>query len=108
MHQTGPTILLSVTHMLYVNEICHGVSRCAKDGSCSSSGLTESQWTVLMGYLTNVDTIKHITDDNFSFRNSLQHTGALCVQHSPPAAALSTNIQHLSENVIFVFPCFAR
>jgi len=27
---------------------CHGVGRCVKDGSCSSS----SQWTVLMGYLT--------------------------------------------------------
>jgi len=28
MHQTGPGILLSVTHMLYVNQICHGVGRC--------------------------------------------------------------------------------
>jgi len=30
---------------------------------------SESQWTVLMGYRTistNVDAIKHITDDNFS------------------------------------------
>jgi len=36
MHQTGPRLLLSVTHMLYVNQVCHGVGRCVKDGSCSS------------------------------------------------------------------------
>ena len=35
MHQTGPRILLSVTHMLCVNQVCHGVGRCVKDGSCS-------------------------------------------------------------------------
>ena len=33
MHQAGPRILLSVTHMLYVNKVCHGVGRCVKDGS---------------------------------------------------------------------------
>ena len=89
MHQTGPRILLSVTHMLYVNKVCHGVCRCLKDGSCSSSSLSESQWTVLLEYLTistNADPIKHITDDNFSFMKT-----AHCVQHSPTAAALSTN-----------------
>ena len=52
LHQTGPRILLSVNHMLCVNQDCHGVGRCVKDGSCSSSSLSESQWTVLMGYLT--------------------------------------------------------
>ena len=56
MHQTGPRILLSVSHMLYVNQICHGVGRCVKDGSCSSSSLSKSQWTVLMGYL-NISTM---------------------------------------------------
>ena len=89
MHQTGPRILLPVTHMIYINQVCHGVGRCVKDGSCSLSSLSESQWTVvLMEHLTistNVDAIKHITDDNFSFRET-----ALCVQHSPTAAALST------------------
>jgi len=47
-----------------------------------------------MGYLTistNVDTIKHITDDNFSFRKT-----AHCVQHSPTAAC-SQLMQHLSD-----------
>jgi len=48
MQQTGPRILLSVTHMLYVNQVCHGVGRCVKDGSCSLSSLSESQWTVVM------------------------------------------------------------
>jgi len=33
MHQTGPRILLHVTHMLYVKQVCHGVGRCEKDGS---------------------------------------------------------------------------
>jgi len=80
MHQTGPRILLSVTHMLYVNQVCYGVGRCVKDGSCSSSSLSESQWTVLKGYhtistivdtiSTIVDAVKHITDDNFSFRKT--------------------------------------
>jgi len=74
MHQTGPRILLSVTHMLCVNLICHGVGRCVKAESCSLSSLSESQWTVLMGNFTistNVDAIKHIIDNNF-FRKTAQ------------------------------------
>jgi len=73
MHQSGPRILLSVSHMLYVNQVCHGVGLCVKDESCSSSSLSESRWTVLMRHLTistNVDTIKHMTI--FSFRNTAQ------------------------------------
>ena len=30
------SILLSVTHVLCVSQVCHGVSCCVKDGSCSS------------------------------------------------------------------------
>ena len=37
-------ILLSVTHMLCVSQVCHGVSRCVKDGSCSSSSL---EWKLM-------------------------------------------------------------
>ena len=33
------SILLCVTHMLCVSQICHAVSHCVKDGSCSSSSL---------------------------------------------------------------------
>jgi len=46
MHQTTKTYLerqhsipLSVTRTLYVYQVCHGVGRCVKDGSCSSSNL---------------------------------------------------------------------
>jgi len=37
-----------------------------------------------------LNAIKHITDDNF-FNSGRQHTGAMCVQHSPTAAVLSTS-----------------
>jgi len=33
------SFLLCVTHMLCVSQVCHDVSRCVKDGSCSSSNL---------------------------------------------------------------------
>jgi len=48
MHQTIKTyievemahsILLSVAHMLCVSQVCHGVGRCVKAGSFSSSSL---------------------------------------------------------------------
>jgi len=39
VHQTGPSVLLSVTHTLCVNQVCHGVNRYVKDGSSSSSSL---------------------------------------------------------------------
>jgi len=33
------SILLCVTHMLCVSQVCHDVNHCVKDGSCSSSSL---------------------------------------------------------------------
>jgi len=30
---------MSVSHMFYVYQVCHGIGRCVKDGSCSSSSL---------------------------------------------------------------------
>jgi len=46
MHQTIKTylkrehsVLQSVTHKLYVYQVCHTVGRCVKDGTCSSSSL---------------------------------------------------------------------
>ena len=33
------SILLCATHMLCVSQVCHAVSRCVKDESCSSSSL---------------------------------------------------------------------
>jgi len=45
-HQTIKTylesehsILLFVTHTLYVYQVCNGIGRCVKDGSCSSLSL---------------------------------------------------------------------
>jgi len=59
MRHTGPRILLSLTHMFYVNQVCGGVGRCVKDGRCFSSSLSESQWTVLMGYFTISTNVRH-------------------------------------------------
>jgi len=79
--------------MLCVNQVCHYVSRCEKDGSCSSSSLRESQWTVLMGYLTiSTNVRRYQTHHRWQFfLSGRQRTGALCVQRSPTAAALSIN-----------------
>jgi len=38
------SILLSVTHMLCINQLCQGVSCCVKDGSCCSSSL---EWKLI-------------------------------------------------------------
>jgi len=38
------SILLSVTHMRCINQVCRGVSRCVKDGSYSSSSL---EWKLM-------------------------------------------------------------
>jgi len=38
--------------MLCINQVCHGVSRYVKDGSVLHQAWSESQWTVLMRYLT--------------------------------------------------------
>jgi len=95
MHQTGPRILLSVTDMLYVNEVCYGVGRCVKDGSCSSSSLSESQWTVLLRYEISCylnECRRYQTHHRWQFFfQEDKHTGVLCVQHSPTTAALSIN-----------------
>jgi len=42
-------ILLSVTHMLCVSQVCHGVSRCVKGGSCSSSSLEQKSMDNING-----------------------------------------------------------
>jgi len=101
MTQTGPRVLLSVTHMFCVNQVCHSVGRCVKDGSCSSSSLSESQRTVLIGYLTistNVDAIKHITDDYFSFRKTAHWCSVRATQFNCCSTRL---LQHLSEKCDF-------
>ena len=46
------SILLSVDHMLCINQVYHGVSRCLIMGVVLRQAWSKSQWTVLMGYLT--------------------------------------------------------
>jgi len=89
------SILLSVTYMLCVNQVCHGVSRCVKDGSCFSSNL---EWKLIDNSLSQqmLDAIKNITDDNFFFQEDSAQVDCVC------------NTIQLSENVIFAFPRFAR
>jgi len=54
-------------------------------------------------YLNECQTLSN-TSQMTIFLSGRQRTGALCVQHSPTAAQRSRLMQHLSENVIFVFP----
>jgi len=93
---------MSVTDMLYVNQVCHSVRCCVKDGSCSSSSLSESQWTILIDILVSqqmLDAIKHITGDNFFFLedSALVHCACFTVQ----LLQRSQLIQHLSEKCDF-------
>jgi len=56
MHQTGPTgkensTLQYVTLTVDVYQVCHCVGRCVKIGVVLRQACSESQWTVLLGYL---------------------------------------------------------
>ena len=102
MHQTTKTylerkhsILLSVTRMLYVYQVCHGVGRCVKHGSCSSSRLEWKLMDSINGisyYLNKRQTLSNTSQMTF-FLSGRQHIGAhaLCMQHSSTPAALSTS-----------------
>jgi len=65
------SILLSDTRMLDVYQVCHGVSRCVKNESCSlvlCQVWNERQWTILLDILLSqqmLDAIKRIVNDNF-------------------------------------------
>jgi len=104
MHQTINTylerersILLSVTRTLCVYQVCHGVGRCVKDESCSSSSL---EWKLMdsingISYCLNkCQTLSNTSHMTF-FPSGRQRIGAnaLCVQHSPSAAALLTSFR---------------
>ena len=100
MHQTIKTyperqhsILLSVTGTLYVYQVCHGFSRCVKNGSCSSSSLEWKEMHSINGiscYFNKCHTLSNTSQATFFFLSGRQRNGAhaLCVQHSPTAAAL--------------------
>jgi len=85
MHQTIKTylesehsILLSVTHMVCVNQVCHGVGRCVKNGSCSSSGLEWKLMDSINGisyYLNKCQTLSNTSQMAF-FLSGRQCIGA--------------------------------
>jgi len=109
VHQTGPRILLSVTHMLYVNQVCYDVDRCVKDGSCSSSSRIETQWTVLMAYLTiwtNVDAIKHILEVATPTARSLSGRGCHALTWRSHGHSLAAYLwRHLRQTVLLPGKC---
>jgi len=76
------SILLSVTHMLCINQVCHDVCRCVKDGSCSSLSL---EWKLihnfLMGYLTISTNVRRY-QTHHRWQLFLSGTGALWVTQS--------------------------
>ena len=84
--------------MLCVSQVCHAVSRCVKDGVVLCQAESKSQWTVLMGYRTTSTNVRRYQTHHRLqfFLSGRQQTGALC------------NTIQLSENVIFMFPHFAR
>ena len=89
------SILLSVTRTLYVYQVFRGIDCCVKDGSCSSSSLEWKLMESINGlscYLNKFQTLWNTSQMTF-FLSGRQGTGAhaLCVQHSPTAAALSTS-----------------
>jgi len=89
------SILLSVTRALHVYQVCHGVGRCVKDESCSLSSLEWKLMDCINGisdYLNKCHTLSNTSRMTF-FLSGQQCIGghALCIQHSPTVAALSTS-----------------
>ena len=85
MHETIKTylerehsILLSVTRTLYVYQVFHGVGRCVKDGSCSSSSLELNLTDSINGtcyYLNKCQTLLNTSQMTFSL-SGRQRIGA--------------------------------
>jgi len=104
MHQTGPRILQSVTYMLYINQVCHGVGRCVKDGICSSSSLSESQWTVLIvnGISYYINKCRHYqTHHIWQFLTIFLSVRLHCACNTVQLLQRSRLIQHLREKCDF-------
>jgi len=92
--------VLSVTHMLRVNQVCHGVSRCVKKMRVAlCQAWSESQWAVLMRYLTMSTNVR---------RYQTHHRWQLFFREDSAQVHCVCNTIQLSENVIFAFPRFAR
>jgi len=109
MHQTGPRMLLPVTHMLYVNQVCHSVGRLCKRWELF---FVKPEWK-------SMDSINWISyylnkcrrcQTHHRWQFFCQEDSALvqCACNTVQLLQRSRLIQHLSENVNFVFPHFAR
>ena len=107
MHQTGPRIQLSMTHMLCVNQDC--VCRSVKRWELF---FVKPEWKST----NSINGIPYYL--NKCRRYQTQHRGQFFFQEDSALVHCACNtvqllqcsrlIQHLSENVIFLFPRFAR
>jgi len=86
--------------MLRVNQVCHGVCRCVKKMIVAlCQAWSESQWAVLMRYLTMSTNVR---------RYQTHHRWQLFFREDSAQVHCVCNTIQLSENVIFAFPRFAR
>ena len=101
-HQTGPRKGAQHSAVCYPHALCQpSLSRC--QSLCKRWQLffvkpgvkVNGQWDILLCQQL-LDAIKHITDDHFVFEEDSAQVHCAC------------NTVQLSENVIFVFPRFAR
>ena len=104
VHQTGPTgmahsILQYVSLTLEGYQVCHCVGRCVKIGVVlikhRSKSTSQSQWTVLLGYLTlstNVRCYYRVVYKNFVFQKTVHR----CILHSPQSNCCSVKLSSTS------------
>jgi len=75
------SILLSVTHMLCVSQVCHGVA-VQKVRVVLRQAWSKSQWIVLMGYLTIATNVRcyqtHHRCQFFFFQEDSAHVHCVC------------------------------
>jgi len=109
VHQTGPkkhSILLSVSHTLYVNQVCHGINRCVKDRSCS---LLSLEWKSVDA-INRIWWISYYLNKCWTLSDTSQMTiflseRQLCACNTVQLLQRSRLIQRLSEKCDFrVFP----
>ena len=84
VYQTGPrkhsiSCCLLPTRCMFIKSACHGVSRCIKDGSCSSSSLESSVILVILRYIL------------WLAENQLQTTPTSGLAGQPPLRPLTLN-----------------
>jgi len=74
------SILLSVTHMFSISQVCHDVSRKRWELFFVKPGVKvngQYYWDILLSQQM-LDTIKHITGDNFLFQEDSAQVHCMC------------------------------